>query len=69
MKTPYAEGMLPRREEKLTIRNEKSPHLSFSSVNSFTLPSVSRSRSRYEADFTMSVVSFIVNGNQKINET
>ena len=58
MNTPYAgaEGMLPQMKGELT-RNEKSSHL----VNSFPLPSIYKCSSRYETDFTASVVSFISN--------
>ena len=60
MKTPYAgaEEMLPQVKGKLTIQNEKS-RLSYSLVNSFPLSSISKCGPRYEADFTVSVVSFI----------
>ena len=59
METQYAgaEGMLPHIKVKLTIRN----CLSYNLVNSFTLPSISKYRSRYEADVIVSVVSFFSN--------
>ena len=62
IKTPYTgvEGMLPQMKGTLTILNEKSPCLSLSLVNSFPLLSISKCRSSYEADFTVSVVSFYV---------
>ena len=63
MNIPYtgAERMLPQMKENLTILNEKSSPLSKSLVNSFPLTSISQCRSKYEADFTVSVVSFISN--------
>ena len=60
-KTPNtgAEGVLLKMKGKLTIRNERSSLLSYNLFNSFPLPSISKRRSRYEADYTLSVVSFI----------
>ena len=60
MKTLYAgaEGMFPQMKGQLTILNKKSPRLSYSLVNSFSLPSISKYMTRYETDFTVSVVSF-----------
>ena len=51
-------SVLSQKKGKLTIRNEKSSRLSYSLVNGFPLPSISKCRSRYETDFTVSVVSF-----------
>ena len=61
MKTSYAdaEEILPEMKGKLTIRNEKSSHLSYSLVSGFSLPSTLKYRSRYDAYFTGSVVYFI----------
>ena len=64
MKAPYAgaEEMLPQMNRKLIIRNEKSSRFSNNVINSFPLPPISKCRSRYEADFTVSVsvISFIL---------
>ena len=60
-KTPYAgaDGMIPQMKGKFILRNEKSSPLSYSLGNSFPLQSISKCRSKYEAEFTVSVVSFI----------
>ena len=67
-------SILPKMKGKLTILNEKSSPLLYSLVNSFPLPSISKCRTRYEADFKVSVVSFIssslgVDAMKKIPET
>ena len=61
MNTLYvcAEGVLPQIKGNLTIMNENSSRLLSSLVNSFPLPSISKCRPIYEADFTVSVVSFV----------
>ena len=45
---------------KLTIRNEKSPSLSYNLVMTFPFPSISTSSTRYGACFIVSVVPFMV---------
>ena len=47
-------------KRKMTIRNEKSLCLSYSLVNSFPFSSMSKRRSRYENDFIVSTLSFIL---------
>ena len=61
MQTPYAgaAGMLLQRKGKLTIGKLKSSRLSYSLVCNLPLMSISRCRSKYEADLVVSVVSFI----------
>ena len=75
METPYtgAEGMLPRMKGDLTIRNEKSLRLSYSLVNIFPLPSISKCRSGYETDFNVCSILYFkffgIDAMYKIPET
>jgi hypothetical protein len=51
--------MLVHRKGKLTIAKSKSSRLSYSEVVSLPLESIYSTISRYEADLSASVVSFI----------
>jgi hypothetical protein len=61
MYTPKAgeSGMLLHRKGKLTIAKSKSSRLPYSEVVSLPLESIFSKISRYEADFSDSLVSFI----------
>jgi hypothetical protein len=61
--TPQAggSGMLLHRKGKLTIAKSKSSRLSYSEVVSLPLESIFSKISSYEADLSVSVVSFISN--------
>jgi hypothetical protein len=52
--------MLLHRKGKLTIAKSKSPRLSYSEVVILPLEPIFSKISRYEADFSDSVVSFIL---------
>jgi hypothetical protein len=71
MYTPKAgeSGMLLHKKEKLTIEKSKSSRLSYSEVVSPPLESILSKISRYEADLSDYVVSFILGSSGYIKWT